>query len=163
MLAPTGKRASSEGTIGCFGCSPGEGVRQQIINSMIRPGQFISQRELMELLEMPLATVCELIPRLEVAGLIKTVPKRGLHVASVDMKLIPSAWQARAMVEREVVVHFARVARAQTVAELIAKNEAIFERAVKPHPDKGCSPVRSHRCNGSTHRASASASADEKK
>jgi DNA-binding GntR family transcriptional regulator len=112
-----------------------EGFRQQIIDARIRPGQFVSQRELMELLEMPLAAVRELVPRLEAAGLIKTVPKRGLQIASVDMKLIRNAWQVRAMVEREAVVHFARVANAETIAGLIEAHEAILERALRPHPD----------------------------
>lgn len=113
-----------------------QGFRQQIIDARIRPGQFVSQRELMELLEMPLAAVRELVPRLEAAGLIKTVPKRGLQIAAVDMKLIRNAWQVRAMVEREAVVNFARVASAETIERLIASHEAILERALKPRPDE---------------------------
>ncbi|MBT2332330.1 GntR family transcriptional regulator [Variovorax paradoxus] len=112
-----------------------QGFRQQIIDARIRPGQFVSQRELMELLQMPLAAVRELVPRLEAAGLIKTVPKRGLQIASVDMKLIRNAWQVRAMVEREAVVNFARVASAETIERLIESHEAILERALKPRPD----------------------------
>lgn len=112
-----------------------QGFRQQIIDARIRPGQFVSQRELMELLEMPLAAVRELVPRLEAAGLIKTVPKRGLQIASVDMKLIRNAWQVRAMVEREAVVNFARVASAETLERLIKSHEAILQRALQPQPD----------------------------
>jgi DNA-binding GntR family transcriptional regulator len=112
-----------------------QGFRQQIIDARIRPGQFVSQRELMQLLEMPLAAVRELVPRLEAAGLIKAVPKRGLQIATVDMKLIRNAWQVRAMVEREAVLHFARVASAETIARLIADHEAILERALQPRPD----------------------------
>jgi DNA-binding GntR family transcriptional regulator len=52
--------------------------QQQIVPANIRPGQFISQRELMQLLGMPLGAVRELIPRLETEGLLSTVPKRGL-------------------------------------------------------------------------------------
>ncbi len=112
-----------------------QGFRQQIIDARIRPGQFVSQRELMELLEMPLAAVRELVPRLEAAGLIKTVPKRGLQIASVDMKLIRNAWQVRAMVEREAVINFARVASPETLARLIESHEAILQRALQPRPD----------------------------
>lgn len=113
-----------------------QGFRQQIIDARIRPGQFVSQRELMELLEMPLAAVRELIPRLEAAGLIKTVPQRGLQIASVDMKLIRNAWQVRAMVEREAVVNFSRVASPETIARLIEQHESILRRAVQPRPDR---------------------------
>jgi len=84
---------------------------------------------------MPLGAVRELIPRLEAAGLIKTVPQRGLQIASVDMKLIRNAWQVRAMVEREAVVNFARVASQDTIQRLIDQHEAILTRAMKPRPD----------------------------
>lgn len=113
-----------------------QGFRQQIIDARIRPGQFVSQRELMDMLEMPLAAVRELVPRLEAAGLIKTVPKRGLQIASVDMKLIRNAWQVRAMIEREAVVNFAQVASRETIAQLIESHEAILERALQPRPDE---------------------------
>lgn len=111
------------------------GFRQQIIDARIRPGQFVSQRELMELLKMPLAAVRELVPRLEAAGLIKTVPKRGLQIAPVDLKLIRNAWQVRAMVEREAVQHFAATASPATVTRLIEQHEAILQRALQPEPD----------------------------
>ena len=37
----------------------------------IRPGQFVSQRELVEVTGMPLGAIRELVPRLEVEGLVK--------------------------------------------------------------------------------------------
>jgi DNA-binding GntR family transcriptional regulator len=113
-----------------------QGFRQQIIDARIRPGQFVSQRELVQLLEMPLAAVRELVPRLEAAGLIKAVPKRGLQIATVDMKLIRNAWQVRTMVEREAVIHFSRTASPETIAQQIVAHEAILERALRPQPDE---------------------------
>jgi DNA-binding GntR family transcriptional regulator len=80
--------------------------QQQIVAANIRPGQFVSQRELMQLLGMPLGAVRELIPRLEAEGLIKTVPQRGLQVAHVDLKLINNAFQLRQMLEREAASRF---------------------------------------------------------
>lgn len=112
-----------------------QGFSQQIIDARIRPGQFVSQRELMQLLGMSLAAVREMVPRLEAAGLIKAVPKRGLQVATVDMKLIRNAWQVRAMVEREAVLRFAEVAGPATLQRLIDDHEAILQRALQPEPD----------------------------
>ena len=65
-----------------------ENFRQQILQANVQPGQFVSQRELMQLLDMPLGAVRELIPRLEAEGLLRTVPQRGLQIAHVDLKLI---------------------------------------------------------------------------
>ena len=61
----------------------------------IRPGQFISQRELVALTGQPLGAIRELIPRLEAEGLIVTVPQRGMQVAHVDLSLIRNAFQFR--------------------------------------------------------------------
>lgn len=112
-----------------------ENFRQQILDARIRAGQFVSQRELVKLLEMPLAAVRELVPRLEAAGLIKTVPKRGLQVATVDLKLIRNAWQVRAMVEREAVTQFVSNAQPGLVERLIADHQRILERAQSPQLD----------------------------
>ncbi|RYX92419.1 MAG: GntR family transcriptional regulator [Comamonadaceae bacterium] len=83
-----------------------ESFQQQIVDANIRPGQFISQRELMQLLDMPLGAVRELIPRLEAEGLLKTVPQRGLQVAHVDLKLINNAFNLRRLLEREAASRF---------------------------------------------------------
>ena len=80
--------------------------QQQIVQANIRPGQFISQRELMQLLGMPLGAVRELIPRLEAEGLLHTVPQRGLQIAHVDLKLINNAFQLRLLLEREAAIRF---------------------------------------------------------
>jgi DNA-binding GntR family transcriptional regulator len=83
-----------------------ESFRQQILHAQIKPGQFISQRELVQLLDMPLGAVRELIPRLEAEGLLRTVPQRGLQIAHVDLKLINNAFQMRQLLEREAAVRF---------------------------------------------------------
>lgn len=98
-----------------------ESFQQQILEANIRPGQFVSQRELMQLLGMPLGAVRELIPRLEAEGLLRTVPQRGLQIAQVDLKLVNNAFGLRLILEREAAVHFATVA---TDAELVAIEEA---------------------------------------
>ena len=98
-----------------------ESFQQQILEANIRPGQFISQRELMQLLDMPLGAVRELIPRLEAEGLLRTVPQRGLQIAQVDLKLVNNAFGLRLILEREAAVHFASVA---TDAEIAAIEEA---------------------------------------
>ena len=85
-----------------------QSFQQQIVQANIRPGQFISQRELMQLLGMPLGAVRELIPRLEAEGLLRTVPQRGLQIAHVDLKLINNAFQFRLLLEREAAAQFAR-------------------------------------------------------
>src|SRR6185369_9138387 len=105
-----------------------ERFRQQILDGRLRAGQFISQRELVKLLEVPLGAVREMIPRLEAARLLVTVPKRGLQIAHIDLKLIRNAFQVRSMIEREAVVHFVRNASEQELDEEERKHRAVLER-----------------------------------
>ncbi|KQP49444.1 GntR family transcriptional regulator [Pseudorhodoferax sp. Leaf274] len=106
-----------------------QGFTQQILAGSIKPGQFVSQRELMTLLDMPLGAVREMIPRLEAAGLVKTVPQRGLQIAHVDLKLVRNAFQLRAMIEREAVRHFVAVVNDAELAAIAAAHEEVLARA----------------------------------
>lgn len=106
-----------------------QGFTQQILSGAILPGQFISQRELMTLLDMPLGAVREMIPRLEAGGLIKTVPQRGLQIAHVDLKLIRNAFQVRSMIEREAVLAFVQSASDAELAAIEDAHRQILARA----------------------------------
>lgn len=106
-----------------------QGFTQQILSGKIRSGQFVSQRELMTLLDLPLAAVREMIPRLEAGGLIKTVPQRGLQIAHVDLKLIRNAFQVRTLIEREAVQNFVHIASDSELQAIEASHQDILSRA----------------------------------
>lgn len=92
----------------------------------IRPGQFISQRELVQLTGLPLGAIRELVPRLEAEGLIRTIPQRGMQIAHVDLNLIRDAFQFRLFLEREAVAIFATEAGDETLARLRRDHENVL-------------------------------------
>jgi DNA-binding GntR family transcriptional regulator len=109
-----------------------ESFIEHLLTGNIRPGQFLSQRELTELTKLPLGAIRELIPRLEVEGLIITVPQRGLQVVHADVKLIQDAFQFRLFLEREAAAIFAQEASDEMLAELRKAHESMlanFQRA----------------------------------
>lgn len=108
-----------------------ESFQQQIVQANIRPGQFVSQRELMQLLGMPLGAVRELIPRLEAEGLLRTVPQRGLQIAQVDLKLVNNAFQLRLLIEREAAVRFCASVSDDDLAAIEEAHRRIIRRAGK--------------------------------
>lgn len=112
-----------------------EGFRRQILTAQIRPGQFVSQRELVRLLGLPLGAIREMIPRLEAARLIVTVPKRGLQIAPVDLRLVRNAFQVRSMIEREAILHFMQQASDEELAEIEEQHRTILARAESTKPD----------------------------
>jgi len=91
---------------------------RHLLESAVRPGQFISQRELVELTGLPLGAIRELVPRLEAEGLIKTVPQRGMQVAHIDLTLIRDAYQFRLFLEKEAMALFVEAASPDTIAAL---------------------------------------------
>ena len=112
-----------------------QGFTRQLLNGAIRSGQFVSQRELMVLLDMPLGAVREMIPRLEAGGLIKTVPQRGMQIAPVDLKLIRNAFQIRGMIEREAITHFVHSASTGELQSIAASHRDILRRASAARSD----------------------------
>ncbi len=106
-----------------------ENFRQQILQANVQPGQFVSQRELIQLLDMPLGAVRELVPRLEAEGLLRTVPQRGLQIAHVDLKLIHNAFQLRSMLEREAALHFVQAVSDRDLHTIEQAHLSIVQRA----------------------------------
>jgi DNA-binding GntR family transcriptional regulator len=113
-----------------------ECFRQQIVEANIRPGQFVSQRELVQLLGMPLGAVRELIPRLEAEGLLRTVPQRGLQIAHVDLTLINNSFQLRLVLEREAATRFAATVTDADLAAIEAAHLRIAKAARKGRIDE---------------------------
>jgi DNA-binding GntR family transcriptional regulator len=106
-----------------------EGFKQQLLESNLRPGEFVSQRKLCALLGLPLGAIREAIPRLEAEGLIKTVPQRGLQIANVDLKLVKNAFQLRLILEREGALRYAEIVTNEELDALAAKYRSIVDRA----------------------------------
>ena len=102
---------------------------EQLMAREIRPGQFVSQRELVDITGLPLGAIRELVPRLEAEGLIRTVPQRGMQVAHVDLNLIRNAFQFRLFLEKEAAALYAVNASDAAIAAQRAAHEAIIKRA----------------------------------
>ncbi len=106
-----------------------ESFTHHLLARDVRPGQFISQRRLVEMTGLPLGAIREAIPRLEAEGLIKTVPQRGLQIAHIDINLIREAFQFRILLEKEAVANFTRTASDDAIAVLLKDHREIAELA----------------------------------
>ncbi len=102
---------------------------EQLLRSEIKPGQFVTQRELVALTGQPLGAIRELIPRLEAEGLIVTVPQRGLQILPLDITLIRNAFQFRLILEREAIASFTQSASDAAIARMEAAHQLIVSSA----------------------------------
>ena len=103
---------------------------EKLLARELHPGQIVSQRELVELTGMPLGAIREMVPRLEADGLIKTVPKRGLQVLSIDLDLVRNAFQLRQIIEGEAISEFCRTAPDEEIERLAKQHSDIREKAI---------------------------------
>jgi DNA-binding GntR family transcriptional regulator len=104
-----------------------ESFTRHLLARDVRPGEFISQRRLVELTGLPLGAIREMIPRLEAEGLIKTVPQRGLQIAHIDLNLIREAYQFRVVLEKEAVALFTRSASDEVIDTLIRQHQELAD------------------------------------
>ena len=102
---------------------------ERLLAQQIRPGQFLSQRELVAITGMPLGAIRELVPRLEAEGLIKTVPQRGMQIAHIDLDLIRNAFQLRLILEKEAVSFFAENAADEEIEAIRSAHLALMAEA----------------------------------
>lgn len=103
---------------------------EKLLARDIQPGQVVSQRELVDLTGMPLGAIREMIPRLEADGLIKTVPKRGLQILSIDLDLVRNAFQLRCIIEGEAISEFCKNAASEEIERLVKEHQDIREEAI---------------------------------
>lgn len=75
-----------------------------LLSSRLRPGQFVSQRTLVSLLDLSIGALRELLPRLETEGLLSVMPQRGIQITDIDLPMIRDAFQLRLALEREAVL-----------------------------------------------------------
>ena len=112
------------------------GYTRSLLAAEIKPGQFITQRELVRITGFPLGSIRELVPRLEAEGLIRTVPQRGMQVPQVDIALVRNAFQFRSFLEEPAARLFARHASDEAVAALRRSHERILARHLSGDVDK---------------------------
>ncbi len=81
-----------------------ERFRQALFDGRLRPGQFVSQRELVAMLGLSIGALRELLPRLQFEGLLNVMPQRGIQITQIDLPMIRQAFQMRMAFEREAVL-----------------------------------------------------------
>ena len=121
-----GPRAHHDGSVRS---SAYERFQTNLLSGRIRPGQLISQRELVNMLDVSLGALRELLPRLEAEGLLSVIPQRGIQITTVDIRMIRNAYQMRMALEREAVISAIDMIPDDRLLEQIAMHRDILARA----------------------------------
>lgn len=109
-----------------------EKFRERLLSGEIKPGQFVTQRELAKLVGVPLGAAREAIQRLEFESLLKVYPQRGIQVTEATTRLVRTAYGFRMLLEKEATAHFARMASIEVIDSLIDATQQIIDKAEDP-------------------------------
>jgi DNA-binding GntR family transcriptional regulator len=93
-------------------------VVQHLRTGTLRAGQFVTQRELVQLTGLPLAAIREAILRLQAERLLETVPQRGMQIARVDIRMVQDVFHLWLVLAKGAAEAFAQNAPDQLIDEL---------------------------------------------
>ena len=105
-----------------------ERFKTQLFKRNLVPGQFVSQGELCELLDVPLGPTREALKRLEAENLVRLIPQRGIQIADIGVTLIREAFEFRTVLEVAAVRRFTLKANDETLARLERDTNGMLER-----------------------------------
>ncbi|MCV6575174.1 MAG: GntR family transcriptional regulator [Cohaesibacter sp.] len=105
-----------------------ESFRERLFSGELKPGQFLTQRELAELAGVSLGSAREAIQKLEHDSLLKVHPQRGIQVTDVTNKFIRESFQLRSILELAAIPHYCDISQ-DRARETLDATKAILERA----------------------------------
>ena len=113
-----------------------EQLKDRLLAGELRTGQFVSQRELADLLGATLNPVREAIRKLEAEGLINVYDQRGIQIVEGGPKAINDSYDYRLLLETNAVKHLIARAGAEEIAAIAAKVEQSLEAMAKSPKDR---------------------------
>ncbi len=112
-----------------------EAIVERLVFRRLMPGQFVTQRELVELCQLPLSAIREAVPRLEADGLIVSLNQRGLQIAGIDVRFVRNAYRLRRILESEAASEAALRAPLDFLERVESDHQTILARIDDPLPE----------------------------
>jgi DNA-binding GntR family transcriptional regulator len=113
-----------------------EQLKDRLFAGELRTGQFVSQRELTDLLGATLNPVREAIRKLEAEGLINVYAQRGIQIVEGGPKAINDTYEYRLLLETNAVKLLIARADAETIAGMARNVEKSLEALAKSPKDR---------------------------
>jgi DNA-binding GntR family transcriptional regulator len=111
-------------------------LKARLFAGELRTGQFVSQRELTDLLGATLNPVREAVRKLEAEGLINVYAQRGIQIIESDPKAVNDAFDYRLLLELNAVRHFATSATTEQIQALVDDVEKSIDSLVRFPDDR---------------------------
>jgi DNA-binding GntR family transcriptional regulator len=106
-------------------------LRRRIISGELKPGQFLTERMLVDMLKMSRTPIRSALERLDADGLALYTPNKGLVVAEISLKRAVDFYDLRMALECHIVQKLAKRSFTQAEKEQFHDNLAHQERCLR--------------------------------
>jgi DNA-binding GntR family transcriptional regulator len=106
-------------------------ILETLFERKIPAGAFLSQNDLVELLEIPVAPIRDALKVLETEGIVTIQPRSGIQFIKPGLELTRSTYQFRGILERAAVAVYAEIADEAEVAEIERRHLAAIAEVEK--------------------------------
>ncbi len=105
-------------------------ILEALFDRRIRTGAFVSQRDLVALLDLPLQPIRDSLRVLEAEGILKIHSRSGIEFLKADLELARSTYQFRSVIERSAARAFAETADDAEIQALIVEHRALRDKVL---------------------------------
>jgi DNA-binding GntR family transcriptional regulator len=105
-----------------------ERILEALYARRVSAGAFVSQSDLVALLDIPVAPIRDALRVLEAEGVVTIHPRSGIEFVKPGLELTKATYQFRGIIERAAVRVFSETAEAQVFDTLASEHEALRTR-----------------------------------
>lgn len=100
-------------------------ILESLFERRLTAGAFMSQADLVKLVDVPVAPLRDALRVLEAEGVVIIHPRSGIQFIKPGLELTRSTYQFRTIIERAAVRVFAEVGDETTISNLVAEHEEL--------------------------------------
>lgn len=101
-------------------------ILEALFDRKVQAGAFVSQGELSEIVDVPVAPIRDALRVLEAEGILVIHPRSGIQFVRPGLELTRSTYQFRSILEKAAVRVYAEQGDEQEMAELLARHKALM-------------------------------------
>ncbi len=109
--------------------------KERLFAEDLKPGQFVTQRELCEMMKVPIGPLREALKRLEAEAFVRLIPQRGIQIADLNVSMLNESFGLRRILELAAARHFAAEAPMSLIRQIEAQTVKVLRR-VRAEPDR---------------------------
>lgn len=109
--------------------------KERLFAEELRPGQFVTQRELSEMMKVPIGPLREALKRLEAEAFVRLIPQRGIQIADLNVSMLNESFGLRRILELAAARQFASEAPMSLIRQIEAQTAKVLRR-VRAEPDR---------------------------